>query len=317
MIFILNIIELFGGLGAFTKSIKNLEIDYNIVDYVDIDTNCVKSYNALNKNDFKSKSVVGYNIPDNIKIDILMHGSPCQDFSRIGLKKGGEKGSGTRSSLLFETIRIIRQSKYKPKWVIWENVKSVLDKNNIDVFKEYLKEMQDIGYTNSYKVLNAMDFGIPQRRERIFVVSCYKSKSIYFNNLQKKKLRNISDFLEKDVDDKYTVIQKSILSKLYNTTNSSFKGRAKIIKDYCYTITTNQVTIPNAGLIDLKNGKYRYLTERECLRLMGFTDRDFDILYNIFKPKYNKKSGILYKQAGNSIVVDVLQEIVREILKIM
>lgn len=244
-----------------------------------------------------------------------MHGSPCQDFSRIGLKKGAKKGSGTRSSLLFETIRIIRKCKYKPKWVIWENVKSVLDKNNIDVFKEYLKEMQDIGYTNSYKVLNAMDFSIPQRRERIFVVSSYKSKSIDFNNLQKKKLRNIHDFLETKVDDKYIVTQKSILSKLDNNNNSSFKGRAKIIKDYCYTITTNQVTIPNAGLIDLKNGKYRYLTERECFRLMGFTDKDFNILYNIFKPKYNKKSGILYKQVGNSIVVDVLEEIIKEILK--
>lgn len=108
---------------------------YEVVDYVEIDKACVKSYNALYEEDYKPKSVVGYKAP-NEKIDLIMHGSPCQDFSRIGKKQGGAKNSGTRSSLLFETIRIIKEMKEKPKWIIWENVKGVLDRNMRDSLKK-------------------------------------------------------------------------------------------------------------------------------------------------------------------------------------
>ncbi|EJU22036.1 DNA (cytosine-5-)-methyltransferase [Peptoanaerobacter stomatis] len=313
MIFI-NIVELFGGIGAFTKALKNMNIDHKIIDYVDIDKNCTKSYNALNNTNFSPKSVINYNLPIK-KVDILMHGSPCQDFSNIGLKKGGKKGSGTRSSLLFETIRIIKESSIKPEYVIWENVKAVLNKNNKPVFMEYLNEMKGLGYVSSYSILNAMDFGIPQTRIRVFVISTLKKKSIDFNNLKQLEMPDIKNFLEKNVDEKYIVKQKSILAKINGTSSSNFKGRAKIITNHCYTITTNQVTIPNAGFIDLKSGNYRYLTEKECFRLMGFSDEDFKTLYKVFAPKHNQKSGILYKQAGNSIVVNVLQEIIREIIK--
>ena len=81
-----------------------------------------------------------------------MHGSPCQDFSRIGMKQGGEVGSGTRSSLLFETIRIIKETKEKPIWVIWENVKGVLDRNMRDSFFYYLKELEELGYQNKFEI---------------------------------------------------------------------------------------------------------------------------------------------------------------------
>ena len=86
-------------------------------------------------------------------------------------KHGGVKNSGTRSSLLFETIRIIKEMKDKPKWIIWENVKGVFDRNMRDSYFIYLKELEHLGYESKYEILNAMDFGIPQKRERIFVVS--------------------------------------------------------------------------------------------------------------------------------------------------
>lgn len=313
----LKVVELFGGIGAFRKALINLAIPYKVIDYVEIDKNCVKSYNKLYEENFKPKSVVDYELP-NEGVDILMHGSPCQDFSRVGVKKGGVKGTGTRSSLLFETIRIIEYAKHKPKWVIWENVKGVLDKNMRDAFFYYQDEMKRLGYETKYQVLNAKDFGIPQNRERIFAISFLGQNIFDFNKLDKKEMKNISYFLEDKVDYKYIVKQKSMLSHLENQGyKPKFKGRLKIIKDFCYTISTKQVRVPNAGIVDLGNGKYRYLTERECFRLMGFSDDDFSKLSEVYQEKENKTSSILYKQAGNSIVVNVLEAIVNEAVKLI
>lgn len=177
-----------------------------------------------------------------------MHGSPCQDFSRVGQKKGGAKGSGTRSSLLFETIRIIEEMNIRPKVVLWENVKGVLDKNMRTSFFHYLREMERLGYESKYEILNAMDFGIPQKRERIFVVSILGKNNFDFNKLSKTKLKDISEFLEKDVSPVYEVRQESMLRFLRNDPkNKNFKGRLMIIDKFAYTISTKQVRVPNSG----------------------------------------------------------------------
>lgn len=305
----LSILELFGGIGAIRKALIRAEIPHKVVDYVEIDKNCVKSYNALYNEDFKPKSIIDYHPPTQ-KVDLIMHGSPCQDFSRSGLKRGGEKGSGTRSSLLFETIRIIEEMKEKPKAVLWENAKGVLDKNLRASFFHYLKEMERLGYENKYEILNATDFGIPQKRERIFVVSILGENNFKFRELEKVPTRDISDFLEKDVSALYEVRQESMLRNLRGEpNNTNFKGRLKVIDKYAYTISTKQVRVPNSGLIDIGNGKYRYLTEKECFRLMGFDDKDFNKLRAIYPQRKGTTSSILYKQAGNSIVVNVLEAI--------
>ncbi len=311
----LNVLELFGGIGAIRKALIRQKISHKTVDYVEIDKNCVKSYNALYGEEFEPKSIVDYH-PTDERIDLLMHGSPCQDFSRSGLKKGGTKGSGTRSSLLFETIRIIEEMKIRPKIVLWENVKGVLDKNMRASFFHYLKEMERLGYENKYEILNAMDFGIPQKRERIFVVSILGNNSFDFAKLEKTQTRDISEFLEKDASNLYEVRQESMLRYIRGEPkNNNFRGRLKVIDKFAYTISTKQVRIPNSGIIDLGNGKYRYLTERECFRLMGFDDEDFDTLRAIYKQRKGTTSSILYKQAGNSIVVDVLEAILKEIMR--
>ncbi|HGH7797005.1 TPA: DNA cytosine methyltransferase [Streptococcus agalactiae] len=307
-----KILELFGGIGAIRKAFINLKIPYEVVDYVEIDKACVKSYNALYGESYKPKSVVGYKAP-NEKIDLIMHGSPCQDFSRIGKKQGGVKNSGTRSSLLFETIRIIKEMKEKPKWIIWENVKGVLDRNMRDSFFIYLKELENLGYESKYEILNAMDFGIPQKRERIFVVSYLGSNNFSFNKLERKETRPLSEFLENDVSELYTMTQPYMLKFLNKSIDNSFRGRLKVIKDFSYTISTKQMRVPNSGIIDIGNGKYRYLTERECLRLMGFDDIDINKLEEAHPRRKNCTSSKLYKQAGNSIVVDVLMAIIKEI----
>lgn len=305
----LSVLELFGGIGAIRKALIRAEIPHKVVDYVEIDKNCVKSYNALYNEDFKPKSIIDYR-PSIQKVDLIMHGSPCQDFSRSGLKRGGEKGSGTRSSLLFETIRIIEEMKEKPKAVLWENVKGVLDKNLRASFFHYLKEMERLGYENKYEILNATDFGIPQKRERIFVVSILGENDFKFRELEKVPTRDISDFLEKDVSALYEVRQESMLRNLRGEpNNTNFKGRLKVIDKYAYTISTKQVRVPNSGLIDIGNGKYRYLTEKECFRLMGFDEEDFNKLRAIYPQRKGTTSSILYKQVGNSIVVNVLEAI--------
>lgn len=307
-----KILELFGGIGAIRKAFINLKIPYEVVDYVEIDKACVKSYNALFGESYKPKSVVGYKAP-NENIDLIMHGSPCQDFSRIGKKQGGAKNSGTRSSLLFETIRIIKEMKDKPKWIIWENVKGVLDRNMRDSFFIYLKELENLGYESKYEILNAMDFGIPQKRERIFVVSYLGSNNFSFNKLERKETRPLSEFLEKNVSELYTMTQPYMLKFLNKGIDNSFRGRLKVIKAFSYTISTKQMRVPNSGIIDIGNGKYRYLTERECLRLMGFDDIDINKLEEAHPRRKNCTSSKLYKQAGNSIVVDVLMAIIKEI----
>ena len=307
----LNVLELFGGIGAIRKALIRQKIPHKVIDYVEIDKNCVKSYNALYNTNFKPKSIIDYNPPKQ-RIDLLMHGSPCQDFSRAGLKQGGKKGSGTRSSLLFETIRIIEEMAMRPKIVIWENVKGVLDKNLRASFFHYLTEMERLGYENKYAILNAMDFGIPQKRERIFVVSMLEKNDFDFSKLKPVPTRDISEFLEEGVSSEiYEVRQESMLCYLRGQPkNKNFKGKLNVIDKFAYTITTKQVRIPYSGIVDLKNGKYRYLTEKECFRLMGFDEEDFEKLRMVFPKRKGMTSSILYKQAGNSIVVNVLEGII-------
>ena len=308
----IKILELFGGVGAPRKALINLGIPHKSIDYVEIDEKAVRTYNALFEKhlEFQPQTVVGWNL----KPDILVHGSPCQDFSIAGYQKGADEGSETRSSLMWETIKIIQNmGVWKPHIVIWENVKNVLSKHMRKNFNRYLIEMEKLGYTNSFETLNAMDFGIPQKRERVFTVSLLGSNKFDFSKLEKLPLKNISEFLEAETDDKYIITQPSMLKKIGDG-EGSFQGRLKIIKDYTYTITTKQLRCPNSGIIDLHNGKYRLLTEKECWRLMGFTDEDFNAALKVTPTRNNCLNNVLYRQAGNSIVVPVLEAIFKEVI---
>ena len=172
----LKILELFGGIGACSKALERLGIDYEIADYVEIDKYAVKSFNAMHNTNFEPQDITTWD--KDIEADLVMHGSPCQDFSLAGLQAGGDEGSGTRSSLMYETIRIVK--KLKPKYVIWENVKNLLSKKHRHNFDSYLEIMESIGYKNYYQVLNAKDYGIPQNRERVFTVSILGNENYKF-----------------------------------------------------------------------------------------------------------------------------------------
>ena len=174
----IKILELFGGIGACSKALERSDIDYEIADYVEIDKYAVNSFNAIHNTNFEPQDITKWN--KDIACDLIMHGSPCQDFSLAGLQAGGDEGSGTRSSLMYETVRIVK--KLRPKYVIWENVKNLLSKKHKHNFDSYLEIMEKLGYVNYYQVLNAKDYGIPQNRERVFTVSV-RADVIFKNEL--------------------------------------------------------------------------------------------------------------------------------------
>ena len=184
----LKVLELFGGIGACSKALERLGIDYEIADYVEIDKYAVKSFNAIHDTNFEPQDICKWD--KDINVDLIMHGSPCQDFSLAGKQAGGDKGSGTRSSLMYETIRIVE--KLKPKYVVWENVKNLLSKKHRHNFDAYLETMENLGYTNHYQVMNAKDYGIPQNRERVFTISILGGNNYKFprENIQECEVIN-------------------------------------------------------------------------------------------------------------------------------
>lgn len=303
----IQILELFGGIGSPRCALRNIGIPVKAIDYVEIDEKAVRSYNAMFADElaYKTQSVVGWNL----KPDILIHGSPCQDFSIAGHQKGAERGSETRSSLMWETIHIIEQmGEWKPKYVIWENVKNVTSRRMKANFKRYLSEMERLGYTSNYKLLDAREFGLPQARERVFTVSQLGNERFSFDDLIKTPMRDIKDFLLPDAPPVYDVTQPSVL----NVIGKTGIKRATVIKEYAYTITTRQDRTP-AQVIDMGNGRYRYLTERECWRLQGYTDADFEAAAAVHK-RVGRYTMPLYKQAGNSIPVPIFESMFRKML---
>lgn len=127
----MKILELFGGIGAPRKALINLGVDVKSIDYVEIDEKAVRTYDSMYDNSHVTQDVRGWDL----KPDVLIHGSPCQDFSIAGHQKGGSKGSETRSSLMWETIRIIEDfGTWRPRLVVWENVKNVISRHMVDNF---------------------------------------------------------------------------------------------------------------------------------------------------------------------------------------
>lgn len=195
----LKVLELFAGIGACSKALDNIGIEHEIVDAVEIDKYAVKSFNAIHGTNFEPQDITKWD--KDIQVDLIMHGSPCQDFSVAGRQAGGDKDSGTRSSLMYETLRIVE--KLKPKYVIWENVKNLLSKKHRHNFDAYLEAMEKLGYTNFYKVLNAKNYGVPQNRERVFTISMREREREYEWPEPFELEKRLKDMLEDVVDEKY------------------------------------------------------------------------------------------------------------------
>lgn len=352
----IKVLELFAGIGACSKALTNLGIQHEIVDAVEIDKYAVKSFNAIHGTNFEPQDITTWD--KDIEVDLIMHGSPCQDFSVAGKNAGGDKGSGTRSSLMYETLRIV--DKLKPKYVIWENVKNLLSAKHRHNFDAYLETMERFGYTNYYQVLDAKNYGVPQHRERVFTVSILGGGHFKFPEAIPLK-RKLKDVLEKDVDEKYYLSEER-LNVIYEwekrqkengrgfrfeIKNGESVGRAVTTSgdrpcsttyvaiktanttgydlakdgdgvDLAYPKSTTRrgrvghgvsKTLPTSDSQGVFDGyRIRKLTPLECWRLMGFDDTDFR------KAEKVNSNTQLYKQAGNSICVNVLEAILANLL---
>lgn len=272
----MKVLELFAGIGACSKALKRIGIDVEIVDAVEIDKYAIASFNAIHGTDFEVQDIKEWD-KDIRDIDLITHGSPCQDFSIAGKQAGGDLGTGTRSSLMYETIRIVGQ--VRPKYVLWENVKNILSKKHKHNFDAYIETMNVLGYNNYYQVLNAKDYGIPQNRERVYTVSIRKDidkEDFVFPEKEELKLR-LKDMLEDEVDEKYYLSDAQI-ERIKTTTYNVDKTRIQE-KDYCDTLCAR----------DWKDPK--------CVRIGGIFDTE----------KSKHQAGSIYDKEGLSPTLDAAQ----------
>lgn len=378
----LFLIELFGGIGSQAKALKNLGINFEHYRLVEWDKYAIKSYNAIHNTNFTTTDIRQIKGKDlgitntNQKNYLLTYSFPCTDLSKAGKMKGMSKGSNTRSGLLWEVERLLNELDELPQYLLMENVPDVIGQKNIKDFADWVQFLENLGYKNYYECLNAKDYGIPQNRNRCFMVSFLDKRHFTFPKPFELKLR-LLDMLEDSVEERYFlsdnqlvrmrnttyesgklknrphqkrgVVQKGMIQTLKTSGNDvgvvvrgnyspSGHNASRIVdkNGLAPTVMENHGTVtavvvkPNVKNINNENDVFttlgtncgsstsagggvvktnlgiRKLTPKECWRLMGFSDDDFD------KASKVNSNSQLYKQAGNSIVVNVLMEIFKK-----
>ena len=324
----LRLLELFGGIGAPRKALENIGYNIKSLDYVEVLPYAVMAYNSIFDNNLKPQDILLWNM----HCDVLVHGSPCQDWS-----KNGKNNINTGRSILYERVLQLldpdpkdhpRELVTAPKMVVWENVPQLVYKFG-DHFNHYLDTMAGYGYKSAWKILKASDYGIPQARERVFCVSTLEKDFEFPEKTGCKKV--VRDYLDENVDpDKYSLTKKELeividlpdgRKAVREATKLGYKAfedgdvinfefpssktrRGRVGKGIAKTITTGA---RQAVYID---GELRLFTAKEQLRLMGFDEKDY---------KKMSDSGITDQQicslAGNSICVPVLQAIFLSAIK--
>lgn len=343
----LKVVELFSGIGAWSKALQNLGVEYEVVLAADFDEYAVVAYNALHDTNFHVADITQLNEKEVPDCDIIFYSPPCQSFSVAGKQEGFDDHRGI---LFFDALRVIKEK--KPKYAIMENVKGLTQKKFEGEFRIMQEELAKAGYKNYWKILNAKDYSVPQNRERVFLISIREDIDFEFNFPKPtQKLNNLIEYLEDDA-------QLPILHNIYG----GFKEKsARVFEEYSPTIRTsaggghipsvvvktatykkhNQVEVDfvkKEGIQGYKiaskiNGNYklvkderelaegrdyvviRSITTLEAFRLMGFTDSDYELVKQSINDKFykgkNKSNTRLYRLAGNSIVVNVIEELLK------
>lgn len=228
----MRILELFAGYGSQALALENLGIEFTS-DISEIDKYAIEAYNQLHDKTHNWGDITRIDETKLPYYDLITYSSPCQDFSVAGLGKGGDKDSGTRSSLLWECERIIRA--VKPKYLLMENVKNLVGEKHKHNFIKWLRVLESLGYQNYWQVLNAKDYGVPQNRERVFVVSILGGGQYMFPNPIKLEKR-LKDVLESNVDEKYYLSDKFVDYIFKQTIETNYKSQ--INNEVAATITS-------------------------------------------------------------------------------
>ena len=308
-----------------------------------------------NNNLLDIKCVNGNDIPSDI--DLLTYSFPCQDLSNVGsfhgYNKGIDKDKNTRSGLLWEIERILDEKKSLnqklPRFLLLENVTALEAKRHVSNFNQWKEKLEFLGYVNKVYKLNSEDFGVPQYRKRLIMLSVFVGTNNTLSNeineywsehdlndknyVKSLQLNTIplSEYTRLDYSNK--VFLKEALDAQPNNTKSRLKiwnNNNKILDENSnlntrvQTITTRQDRHPNSGnlFFDFPNSKsnFRFLTARECFLLMGFEEFDYEsLIHNNIVTRGNSKlfsRDSLYKLAGNSIVVNVLEAVFNQIIDI-
>ena len=261
----IKVIELFAGVGCQREALKRANIEHEVVAISENDKYVSRAYELLhgptnNLGDIRK-------IDKLPKADLWTYSFPCTDISLAGKMKGFDKGSNTHSSLLWEVQRLLEVAKENnelPKYLLMENVKNIVSKKFMPLFQSWLDYLDGLGYKNFYKVLNAKDYGIPQNRERCFMISIRDKNTHYEFPKPIPLTRKLAYLLENDVDEKYFLSEKLI------TCFTDMKDRHGLIRglrfkpkymssaDYAFTITTHAGYRPTDNYIiipqDTKEG---------------------------------------------------------------
>jgi DNA (cytosine-5)-methyltransferase 1 len=337
----MRIIELFSGIGAQSKALRNLGIKHEATA-CEIDRRIHSVYESIHGPTANLGDITKVqSLPE---CDMLTYSFPCQDLSILGNRRGLGKNSGTRSSLLWEVERLLKSSKKLPEFLVLENVKQLVSPKHMESFKLWLATLEGIGYKNSWKIVNSEEFGLPQKRERVFVVSSLAREFVFPQGGRRAKL---GGFMEKDdevranyADSLYfrcPKMEERIWKTINNTQSTNSTNRVYGKNAVVHALTTQGSHPGNFGAVlysseldenfplrektkglsanDLKNknlgfdiNSIRLMSPKESMLLMGFSEADY--LKAKKHMEENKiKETFFYHVAGNSIAVSVLEDI--------
>lgn len=234
----LRVFTAFSGYDSQCLALNRLGIAYDLVGWSEIDPAAIKAHDALfpqyaDRNYGDISKIDWSQVPD---FDLFTYSSPCTDFSNAGAQAGGEEGSGTRSSLLWECRKTILAK--KPKYLMFENVKALTSEKFFYLFDKWCKELESYGYANFYQILNAKNYGVPQSRERIFMISILRTDDEpdpYYEFPKPVKLEKcVEDILEDDVPEKY-YMKPEVTEKYIDIMNQEYPdevGEDIDVEDY-------------------------------------------------------------------------------------
>ena len=253
----IRLIEMFAGIGAQAKALENLGVDFEHWFVCEIDKFALASYNAIHGTNFETKDITKVHAAE-LKITerekycyILTYSFPCQDLSLAGKQKGMSKGSSTRSGLLWEVERILDECEELPQVLLMENVPQVIGTKNIKDFQLWRSKLEKLGYSNYVQLLNAKNYGIPQNRNRCFMVSILGKYHYSFPHKKKLKLK-LKDLLEDKVDDKYYLSDEMVNFFIANSEKQKELGNGFRFDPFererervAHSITTNPARMDN------------------------------------------------------------------------